>query len=170
MMSINNGAGVLIEKKLDTCINSGSVTARPAEKHEYKTYWNPCMFNGRTELVSLDDGSIISTHPYNSTTERAVLFEGSGDSTGCALFVKEMLWTSSGDKEECTTSDKRCPIDGVVPPIMEDLHFFGMSAYYYALDCVRKLGPSVIANWYDNCFMVSVNVIFCVSLQANTVN
>lgn len=141
MSSIHTGTSVLEENSVskDGALNGNN----------YKTYLNPCMFVGRRELVSLRDGSIISLSGDEVPDSlSAIVLQGSGDSIKCATLIEEIIWPSSNTPGECRLSDERCPIDGVLPPTMEDLHFYGMSAYYYALDCVRELGPNHIAHWY----------------------
>jgi hypothetical protein len=166
-VSINNGASVLYEKQLDMAVGSCGADSCRADEPAYKTYMNPCMFAGRVELLPLheaappaaDTGAEAGTD--GTTEQRAVLLEGSGDSVACASLVEEILWptsTAEGGSGGCRAPGARCPIDGVLPPMMEDLHFFGMSAYYYALDCVRELGPSHIAHWYNtqSCLLLSI--------------
>lgn len=40
-----------------------------------------------------------------------------------------------------------CPIDSIVHPSVSGHHFYAMSVYYYALDCVRALGPEPLPHW-----------------------
>ena len=145
--SIYNGSSVLKERlDVDNLTN-------PADNGKSKfcsarIFLNPCMFVGRKEWVSLINGT-VTTEPIGSLPEGLVQFIGSGNFSQCAALVKRVLWPDSDDSgNTCYSVDKRCPIDGVIPPPMEDLHFYGMSAYYYALDCVRELGPDHIAHWY----------------------
>lgn len=122
------------------------------------------MFTGKREILNLVDGSVLSG--ADMTIAEHVVFEGSGNSDECANLLGLIIWPDSGSRE-CRSVGDRCPIGGVLPPQMEDLHFFGMvcaivyahfinsalivclkSAYYYALDCVRELGPDHIEHWY----------------------
>lgn len=41
-----------------------------------------------------------------------------------------------------------CPIEDIVHPSVAGQHFYAMSVYYYALDCVRELGPEPLPHWY----------------------
>jgi len=63
--------------------------------------------------------------------------------------VLELLWPKSDGTfaSNCIEKGGRCSVDNIVPPIMENMQFYAMSAYFYALDCVRQLGPEPMHNW-----------------------
>jgi len=73
--------------------------------------------------------------------ENTILFHGTGDSTQCVHIIREVLWPEGG----CPT--KPCPLDGVVHPPVEGLEFFGMSVYFYAIDCIRHLSSVDLHAW-----------------------
>ena len=84
---------------------------------------NPCTFIGHEEEHS-DDYSFIGT--------------GSGQK--CVEVIKQVIWP------EGMCSSPPCAVDGIIhPPI--DGAFYGMSVYYYGLDCIRHLGPNKLS-WY----------------------
>ena len=84
---------------------------------------NPCTFVGHEEDHSEE---------YS--------FIGTGQGQKCVEIIKKVIWPEG----VCTSAP--CAIDGIIhPPI--DGNFFGMSVYYYGLDCIRHLGPNKLA-WY----------------------
>lgn len=52
-----------------------------------------------------------------------------------------------------------CPIDSVVHPSVAGQHFYAMSVYFYALDCVRELGPEPLPHWLASPFS---HLLICV--------
>ena len=40
-----------------------------------------------------------------------------------------------------------CAIDDIYHPSVQGHKFYAMSVYYYALDCVRQLGPEPLPHW-----------------------
>lgn len=114
---------------------------------------NPCTFPGYEML-------------WNDT----YLMQGTGDSTRCVQLIKQVLWPddSSSDKTDSTDSDTDTQNDGHTDSdtitsshselsrgrYVDDIHhpplkgyFYGMSVYFYALDCVRQLGPVQLVDW-----------------------
>jgi len=89
---------------------------------------NPCSFPGH-EL----------THPTSGYVLR-----GTGDSKKCSAVIRETVWQQEVISK--CVAGAPCSIDGIEhPPV--DGHFYGMSVYFYALDCIRQLGPSSLAHW-----------------------
>ena len=82
---------------------------------------NPCTFVGHEEVHSKE---------YS--------FMGTGQGQKCVEIIKKVIWPEG----VCTAPP--CAIDGIIhPPI--DGNFFGMSVYYYGLDCIRHLGPNKLS-------------------------
>ena len=103
------------------------------------------------------------TPPFLFPNIEGAVIIGSGNYDACSALVHSLLW--SDDSRSSCTSPGNCAIDGMEIPELEDLHFFGMvlalccviiipfniilqSAYFYALDAVRTLGPVEISHWY----------------------
>ena len=90
-----------------------------------RRYFNPCMFKGHTEAVSLIDGVVLKGSEKDLL--QALIFEGSRNATACAVLVENVLWPeTNGAPGQCKTASGSCEVDGVVPPEMDDLHFIGM--------------------------------------------
>ena len=112
---------------------------------------NPCGIAGHTE-------------PYRDN----YVFIGTGQPEACVLILEHIMWVEgaetgatpaeilqeSVDIVETLSSApfNRCPvgpcaIDEVSHPTVNGHHFYAMSVYYYALDCVRQLGPASLPHW-----------------------
>ena len=99
---------------------------------------NPCTFVGHEEDHSEE---------YS--------FIGTGSGHKCVEVIKRVIWP------EGVCTNPPCAVDGVVhPPIGGD--FYGMSVYYYGLDCIRHLGPNLLS-WY-------VPNHYCTTLYQNRLN
>jgi hypothetical protein len=75
------------------------------------------MLNGYNEALT-----------YSSSVDHAnttLTIEGSGDFKKCAELIGSVLWPHEELLENCKQRGL-CSIDGILPPIMEDMHFFGM--------------------------------------------
>ena len=69
-----------------------------------------------------------------------VILRGSGGGESCIKVVSDILWP------EGSCAQAPCFVDGVEhPPINGE--FYGMSVYFYALDCIRHLGPAELHAW-----------------------
>lgn len=99
---------------------------------------NPCTFGGHE-------------HNWNDTH----ILVGTGDSKGCVRHIKRVMWNLEHSLEDTSaniispeTSDEKSPkyIDGVVHPPLKG-RFYGMSVYFYAMDCIRQLGPVELTDW-----------------------
>ena len=103
---------------------------------------NPCTFVGHEEDFSEE---------YS--------FIGTGQGQKCVEIIKRVIWPEG----ECKAPP--CAVDGIIhPPI--DGNFFGMSVYYYGLDCIRHLGPNKLS-WYVtmlSSFIPTILLLFIVSL------
>ncbi len=96
---------------IKTTIKSGrSILKKLATSDSHDYYLNPCMFLNHQETATIEEfGSITLI--------------GSGDSNQCIELIAEILWP--GEAEKCR-DEKKCAIDGIIPPPIEDMHFFGM--------------------------------------------
>ena len=84
---------------------------------------NPCTFIGHEE-----------DHSENYS------FIGTGSGEKCVEVIKQVIWP------EGMCRSPPCAVDGIVhPPIGGS--FYGMSVYFYGLDCIRHLGPNELS-WY----------------------
>lgn len=112
---------------------------------------NPCGIAGHTEA-------------YRDN----YVFIGTGEPDACVRILEHIMWVE-GAETGATTAEilqesvdivetlsaapfYRCPvgpcaIDDVSHPTVEGHHFYAMSVYYYALDCVRQLGPAALPHW-----------------------
>ena len=91
---------------------------------------NPCTFIGHEE------GSSGSSEEYS--------FIGTGSAKKCVELIKKVIWP------EGVCSNPPCAVDGIVhPPIGGE--FYGMSVYYYGLDCIRYLGPKTLSWCVQSC-------------------
>ena len=79
---------------------------------------NPCTFIGHEQEHS-DEYSFI----------------GTGSGKKCVEVIKNVIWP------EGVCNSPPCAVDGIVHPPIGGA-FYGMSVYYYGLDCIRHLGPS----------------------------
>jgi hypothetical protein len=57
----------------------------------------------------------------------------------------EIAQAASALRYGCTQGP--CAIDEIVHPSVEGHQFYAMGAYYYALDCVRLIGPEPLPQW-----------------------
>lgn len=124
IQSISEGSSVLDEKNLES--TSTAATTCASNERLPAVYFNPCAFSGRREAVSRINGTVLADSGVLNVQD-FVIFEGTGDSDKCAILVEELLWPSlEGGTESCRVHGQACPIGGVLPPPMNDLHFFGM--------------------------------------------
>lgn len=93
----------------------------PEAKNATVVIKNPCTFIGHEEGHSEE---------YS--------FIGTGSAKKCVEIIKKVIWP------EGVCSNPPCAVDGIVhPPIGGE--FYGMSVYYYGLDCIRYLGPKTLS-------------------------
>lgn len=95
---------------------------------------NPCDFKGHK-------------HPFMSH----VIFEGTGEGKKCMNIIEKVIWPTITDQSDINSECFRgrpCPIDEIEHPSVQGHHFYAMSVYFYALDCMRQLGPGKMQHWY----------------------
>lgn len=104
---------------------------------EVKIVMNPCTFKG-----------------YESYPEPNIVVRGTGNSDECIQVLKNVVWpentcTSEVPHEDANDSiaEKRpCFIDGIEHPRVRG-EFYGMSVYFFAIDCIRHLGSKHLHAW-----------------------
>lgn len=96
---------------------------------ERLTILNPCSFKGHLTLPT-DDGYIL---------------RGTGDSDRCMEIIRNVVWPVAC-KREAEGVSAACAIDGIKHPPLKG-QFYGMSVYFYAIDCINELGGSPLLSW-----------------------
>jgi hypothetical protein len=93
---------------------------------------NPCDFVGHRNLLQ---GAIL---------------EGTGEGRKCFDMIESVVWpviiNESDVSSECFRG-RPCPIEEIEHPSVKGHHFYAMSVYFFALDCMREIGPIAIAHW-----------------------
>lgn len=69
-------------------------------------------------------------------------FIGTGQSEKCIAAIEKVLWPTAA-----TSHGTSLPIDDIVHPDVHGNHFYAMSVYFFALDCVREMGPMELEHW-----------------------
>lgn len=105
----SGSAGISSESGMSTDSTSSSSTA------------NPCAVSGYTFLYA-------DEHEMH----------GTGSFEHCFNVVSDVLWPEGLD-EHCQDNihGKTCAVDSIHVPTVHDGEFYAMSAYFYALDCIR---------------------------------
>lgn len=105
------------------------------EKHSHPpAVLNHCLFRNYTELYF---------DPAENKNEIYTL-HGTGDVAKCKDALRNVLWPGGCVRDHLNPS---CSLDGIPHPPIAGNSFFGMSVYYFALDCVRYLGVSELTHW-----------------------
>ena len=86
---------------------------------------NPCAFAGHEEWFK---------------GHRLV---GTGQANLCGKEIRRMLWDE--EHEKCTPLQP-CGLDGIEHPPLTG-QFLAMSVFFFALDCMKQLGPSDLPHW-----------------------
>jgi hypothetical protein len=104
---------------------------------------NPCGFKGKRQVYS-KHGDVFT-------------FEGTGESKKCFNIIENVVWPAmpEKDKKSICVRGRPCPIDEIEHPSVHGYHFYAMSVYYFALDCMRYLGSAALPHWYD-CFILTI--------------
>ena len=95
---------------------------------------NDCLFKSYTELYF---------DPADSNKDIYAL-HGTGNVEKCKEALRNVLWP-----EGCIRNVSRpsCSLDNIEHPPIAGSNFYGMSVYYFALDCVRYLGVKELTHW-----------------------
>jgi len=86
---------------------------------------NPCTFIGHIEYF------------------KGYRLVGTGQAERCAVEIRRMLWEDA--HENCSESEP-CGLDGIRHPPLSG-QFLAMSVFFFALDCMRLLGPVDLPHW-----------------------
>lgn len=124
------GVNVSIEKSNSS--NDGEEEKDKDCCHDPIVVPNPCGFRDHTM-------------PYFSH----IIFKGTGEGEKCMEIIERVIWPTL-DNEELKTACMRgrpCPIESIEHPSVRGHHFYAMSVYFYALDCMRHVGPYPIGSW-----------------------
>lgn len=105
-------------------VSGESVVEAPPAK---RVVHNPCSFKG-----------------HEHELENGIILRGSGAGEECIQAIQRTIWPAG----QCE-GNVPCVVDDVAhPPVAGN--FYGMSVYFYALDCIRELGPKDLPHWYVN--------------------
>lgn len=93
---------------------------------------NPCGFRGHHLIYS-----------------SKVHLKGTGEGQTCMDIIEEVIWPSLGDEEmkRACMRGRPCPIESIEHPSVQGHHFYAMSVFFYALDCMRQVGLEDIPDW-----------------------
>lgn len=115
-----------------------------------KVLHNPCAFRG-----------------YELEANEGLVVRGTGDGRQCIEVIKEVIWpgnqcwqddlpAENSDESTSLSSSKRpCYVDGIEHPPIRG-HFYGMSVYFFAIDCVRHLGSTNLHTWFVTSYFSSL--------------
>mmetsp|Transcript_1039 Transcript_1039/g.1717 ORF Transcript_1039/g.1717 Transcript_1039/m.1717 type:complete len:572 (-) Transcript_1039:896-2611(-) len=134
--------------------DSGDGDGRASTDHDISSnvtaIANPCALKGHYDVY--DDENVLV---------------GTGEGAKCVHLIEQILWADFIDLDEdageltiqevavdgtvhsisaqekpslCTA--KPCAVDAIEHPPVQGHHFYAMSVYYYALDCVRHFSPT----------------------------
>ena len=104
--------------------------------------------HNHSEDNNLNDNKIIINNPCTALGNEEIMsgniiMSGTGNPYECVALIKQVLWPHG----PCAEGTTGCPLDGIVHPSIEKLEFFGMSVYFYALDCIRHMGTVPLLSW-----------------------
>lgn len=110
------------------------------EEHEKSVISNDVKakldLEAKTPTVVIENPCTFIGHEEGSSEEYS--FIGTGRAKKCVELIKKVIWP------EGVCSNPPCAVNGIVhPPIGGE--FYGMSVYYYGLDCIRYLGPKTLS-------------------------
>lgn len=86
---------------------------------------NPCTFVGHVEQF------------------KGYRLLGTGKADECAKEIRRMLWE---DLHETCSPNEPCGLDGIRHPPLSG-QFLAMSVFFFALDCMKQLGPIDLPHW-----------------------
>eukprot|EP01041_Mallomonas_annulata_P006732 gene6731-13630_t len=108
----------------------------PGEVVDVDHFWSYSWLSYGVEAVKERNNHVIvianpCTALDHEETFGEYILRGTGASYECEKIIKEVLW----------------PQGTLEHPSVEGLEFFGMSVYFYALDCIRHLGTVDLPSW-----------------------
>lgn len=140
---------------------------KPTESVKSKDFWSHSWLNYGVEVMRDKVHDYLINHYENSTANNRVklvdnillknpctfsghefirdqyIIKGYGDGVQCVDIIKKLVWNNYDEK--CNIG-KACSVDDITHPDIKG-HFYGMSVYFYALDCIRQLGPETLNHW-----------------------
>jgi len=124
---LNYGVEVIRDKIHDHLINKyeNDIITNNGQISDNVILMNPCTFKGHEHIRD------------------QYIMRGTGDGIHCVETIKTLVWSNYYDKCQ---EGKPCSVDDIKHPEIKG-QFYGMSVYFYALDCIRQLGPETLHNW-----------------------
>lgn len=110
--------------------------------------------NHCVEPVVIDNPCGFRNHRWAYSSK--IHLVGTGKGQTCMDIIEEVIWPSLGDEEmkRACMRGRPCPIESIEHPSVQGHHFYAMSVFFYALDCMRQVGLEDIPQWYGY-------VLFC---------
>lgn len=102
--------------------NSAELLLKIGDKNVIES---PCTFRGHVELF---EGNALV---------------GTGDAPECQALIESVMWPAN---QTTCSHDSRCQLDGISHPNIAG-EFYGMSVYFYGLDCIRTVGRLELTHW-----------------------
>ena len=90
---------------------------------------NPCDFVGHRQQVN------------------GVELLGTGHGRDCFDMIQSVIWPSINNSNSECLKGRPCPIEEIEHPSVRGHHFYAMSVYFFALDCMREIGPVHLTHW-----------------------
>eukprot|EP00981_Chlorochromonas_danica_P014747 scaffold8739_cov173-Ochromonas_danica.AAC.6 len=87
-------------------------------------------------------GEVIIPNPCGFLNHRFLR----GESEQCIDIIEKVIWPNDNNLRK-DRGKRGAPIDEIEHPEVHGHHFYAMSVYYYALDCMRELGPMDLEFW-----------------------
>eukprot|EP01038_Epipyxis_sp_PR26KG_P009285 gene9285-12511_t len=106
--------------------------------------------NGMVAENENDNNNIIISNPctfsgYEIAYKDNIILRGTGDGKLCREVINNVIWPNRSSSK-CRV-DRPCPIDNIIHPSVKHHVFYAMSVYFFALDCIRELGPARLRFW-----------------------
>ena len=115
--------------------------------------------DGRIQTIDTTTATHTTARTSTTTSVEDVNMEENMESTDDAdeVLIDVVEEEDNMNNQETTTtttipsvwgcSHGPCAIDDIYHPSVQGHKFYAMSVYYYALDCVRQLGPEPLPHW-----------------------
>jgi hypothetical protein len=135
--TIESSTATMESSLLSTAITTSEEESVEQPKQQEKVVvLNPCAFKGYEHII-------INNNINNNNNNKTFILQGTGDGPECIKILKKVIWPDTN----CEVG-KACPIDGIVTPPLKNHFFYAMSVYFFALDCVKELGPERLDSWW----------------------
>jgi hypothetical protein len=89
-------------------------------------------------------------HEIHSEHSPHIIFRGTGEAEKCMDILERVIWpTLQGeDLKDACMRGRPCPIESIEHPSVRGHHFYAMSVYFFALDCMRHMiDPMMLEHW-----------------------